>query len=136
MVDDGSFGFVSESSIETTRYGLISNVESRLLYALKQTSAICNELRDLLPERSEGVTVNTLGEQRHSDPVTVELETSRGPWKLTLSINEKLKIKSVKTELPSDLIKRAIAPSLTDEYFEDIAIILESLNFSIPEIDR
>jgi len=136
VLDNGSFGFVSESSIETTRYGLMSNVESRLLYALDQVQALCQELHTMLPERSEGSTLNPIGSQRHSEAVETELETARGPWKLSLSVDENLNVKSIHTELPSDLIVSAIGPALEDEYFEDIPLILESLNFSIPEIDR
>jgi NADH:ubiquinone oxidoreductase subunit D len=136
VVDNGSFGFVSESSVETTRYGLISNVESRLLYALEQSKTLCDELKGMLIERSEGPSLNPIGEQRFLDPVEIELETARGPWKLTLAVDDELRVKSVKTSLPSDLIVSAIGPALEDEYFEDLSIILESLNFSIPEIDR
>jgi NADH:ubiquinone oxidoreductase subunit D len=136
VVDNGSFGFVSESSVETTRYGLMSNVESRLLYALNQTQILCDELQTLLPDRSGGETLSPLGEQRFLEPVQIELETARGPWKLSLSVNSDLTVKSVVTELPSDLIITAIGAALENEYFEDLPIILDSLNFSIPEIDR
>jgi NADH:ubiquinone oxidoreductase subunit D len=136
VLDNGEYGFVSESSIETTRYGLVSHVESRLLFALKQSRRLCQDLHELMDQKAQGSALTPLGSSRKKNEVEKTLETARGEWSLTLKLNDALHVKSVSTRLPSDSIVKALAPALAEEYFEDLPLILESLNFSIPEIDR
>lgn len=136
VVDTGDFGFVSESSIETTRHGLVSNVESRLVFALERTMKICGELRELLTERADGTSLHPLGSARTLQTVHSEIETERGVWSLNLSLDPELNVNEVLTNLPSDLVVGAIPHALEGEYFEDVPVILESLYFSIPELDR
>jgi NADH:ubiquinone oxidoreductase subunit D len=136
VVDNANFGFVSESSIETTRYGLVSHVESRLLFALEQTNALSDELRSLLAERFTGQPLFEIAKARSKKSVHVDLVSARGTWALELALDEALVLKSIHTTVPSDAIIAALPLALEDESFEDLPLILESLNFSIPEIDR
>ena len=136
VADNGRYGFVSESSVETARFGLVSHVESRLLYVLNQCKSLCEEIQAMFPERHTGETLSKLGTQRIAEPVRVKLDTARGGLSIMLWLDKNLIIKTIKTEMPSDQTRAAIIPALEGECYEDIPVILESLNFSIPEIDR
>ena len=136
VVDNANFGFVSESSVETTRYGLVSHVESRLIFAIEQTNVLSEELRTLLNQRFSGQPLFGIASGRSKKPAMVDLESARGVWSLELTLDGELQVKRVTTAVPSDLIIAALPLALKDESFEDIPVILESLNFSIPEIDR
>jgi len=137
VVDGGSFGFVSESSVETTRYGLVSHVESRLVYALERSFDLCEELGKILLESASGGRLSEIRDGKKEDSRSqVDIETARGSWSLELSLNSSRQVTEIKTRFPSDLIVDAISPALEGECFEDIAIILESLYFSTSEFDR
>ncbi len=135
IVDLGECGFVSEASIETTRYGRVSHVESRLVYSLKHCLKMSQSIEAHLVERKSSVHLQALGQGRGGD-ANLELETARGVWKMKLSLDQDLKVKSLVTHSPSELIQNAIAPALEGESLEDVSIILESLSLSIPELDR
>lgn len=141
IVDDGKMGFVSHSSIESTQYGTISHVESRLLYALKQTLEVSEELHELTGARHSDSFLAMPFKDLEVLPIKEakvkhELETGRGLWSLTMSVKKGLGIESVELITPSHEISRAIAPALEDEQFEDIPLILQSLNLLVTEVDR
>ncbi len=136
VFDTGNFGFVSESSVDTTSYGLVSHVESRLIYALDSSLVLCRDLGSVLDERSDTGRADEIGAIKFFEPTQVELETARGPWCISMALDLEGKITSLQTRLPSDLVVGAIPFALEDECFEDIPIILESLYFSISELDR
>ncbi len=136
VIDNGEYGFISEAAVETSRYGLISNVESRLNYAIEQCETLCSELTASLVERPEGDFLTKLKDKVSDEEVHLELETGRGDWSLKLALDKQLNIKRVKTSTPSERIVPTIALALENESFEDVPVILASLDFKIPEIDR
>jgi NADH:ubiquinone oxidoreductase subunit D len=141
VVDDGKLGFVSRASVETTQFGLVSHVESRLLYALKQTIEISDDLHDLVGERHLGAfQAQSLNEMKDHRPkhqsVSAEVTTGRGTWHLNLKLTKGLLVESLDITSPSHEISQAISPALEDEQFEDVPLILQSLNFLVSEIDR
>ena len=136
VIDEGSFGFVSEASVETTRYGQVSQVESRLCYALRQTSEGVDELFKMMKENVQGKHLTAGSEKIEKKQVMVELLTGRGTWRLELGVNSTGKIESMKTSSPSDEIMKALPFALDGEQVDDVPVILQSLNFLIAEIDR
>jgi|GEM_PF-2157381 len=141
VVDDGNLGFVSRAAVETTAYGWVSHAESRLLYALKQTVEISDDLHTLVSERHlGGFQVKPLSEIEQTKPkhkkVSSELPTGRGNWSLELALGDGLLIEEMRVQSPSHEISRAIPGALEDEAYEDIPLILQSLNFLVTEIDR
>ena len=140
VMDDGKMGFVSEASVESTRYGVVSQVESRLTYALKESFDISGELLDLINQIKEGEHLTRVTRDEFSkvrqESVQVDLETSRGKWQMSLALDPYQKIQSIAVQSPSQQIQPAILMALEGEQFEDIAVILQSLNFKVTEIDR
>lgn len=136
VADSGDYGFVSEASVETTRYGLISHVESRLVYALNQCKSLSFDLGELVVERHEGDHKTPLGTARSTDWVRLKTPTGRGDWGLGLQLDSNLVVSKIEIQTPSQNIQNAIQPALEGESLEDVAVILQSLNFSVPEIDR
>ena len=125
----------NESAVETT-HGLVSHVESRLLCALKLSEDLSAELEAKTSQKSSGAFLAPLSDKREKEEVHVQYETTRGVWGLNVQFDKDLKIKKVATTTPSQAIKEAIAPALEEESLEDVPLILQSLNFSVPEIDR
>jgi NADH:ubiquinone oxidoreductase subunit D len=134
VMDPGDSGFVSEASIETTRYGDVSHVESRLVYSLESCRELCVEVRETLLRRPAGAFLRPLGEG--SGETRHELETLRGVWALDLAVRPEGTVGSIRLGSPSSVIVNSIGPALVGESLEDLPLILESLSFSIPEIDR
>jgi len=134
ILDRGEYGFVSEASIESTRYGFVSHVESRLIYSLENCRSIAVDLRDLLNVRPLGdhLSVPVIRE----GSVSHERDTLRGPWGITLGLDSGGTVTALELRSPSSSIVSAIGPALEGESLEDLAVVLESLSFSIPEIDR
>lgn len=134
--DSGDFGLISATAVESPQSGLVSHVESRLLYAIEQTEALCAELCSLLIERPEGEHLQKIAQNVSKEEVSLGIETGRGHWSLSLSMDKDFKILKVVTTTPSDHIVPTIALALQNESFEDVPVILASLDFKIPEIDR
>jgi NADH:ubiquinone oxidoreductase subunit D len=134
ILDRGEYGFVSEASIESTRYGFVSHVESRLIYSLENCKAMALELRDLLNLRPGGTPLSV--PSVHEGRVVHEQDTLRGPWGITLGLDSAGSVTELELRSPSSSIVSAIGPALEGESLEDLAVVLESLSFSIPEIDR
>jgi NADH:ubiquinone oxidoreductase subunit D len=134
VLDRGEYGFVSEASIESTRYGFVSHVESRLIYSLENCKSIAAGLRDLLNLRPAGAHLSPFpvrgGQAFH------ERETLRGAWGMDLALDDAGDVTRLRLTSPSSSIVGAIGPALEGESLEDLAVVLESLSFSIPEIDR
>ncbi len=136
VVDNGDYGFVSESSVETTRYGLVSHVESRLICALTLSESLSSEIEAKMSERFTGNFIAPLTEKRGQEEIGIQHETARGTWGLLIKFDSALKVKKVMTTTPSQVIRQAIGPALEEESLEDVPLILQSLNLSVPEIDR
>jgi NADH:ubiquinone oxidoreductase subunit D len=141
VLDDGKMGFVTHSAVESTQFGMVSDVESRLLYALNQTIEISKDLEELLGERHLGTHQsdtlrNILQTKPKNNSVKVELETARGTWSLNLTIDAEVRVLEIKLETPSEQIVNTISRALEDEQVEDVPLILQSLNFLVTEIDR
>ncbi len=136
VIDQGRFGFVSEAAVESSRYGPVSHVESRLLYALKQCAELSEDLNEMISLRATGESSVSLAPVLANHEESLEIETARGNWALRLVLEKNSTVKAISISTPSDVIREAIAPALLDEAFEDVPLVLESLNFSIPEIDR
>lgn len=134
ILDRGEYGFVSEASIESTRYGFVSHIESRLIYSLESCKSMAAGLRDLLNLRPSGEHLASFAirEGRFSN----ERETLRGAWGIDLALDAAGDVTGLHLRSPSSSIVSAIGPALEGESLEDLAVVLESLSFSIPEIDR
>ena len=138
VMDNGNFAFVTESAVENTRYGLVSQVESRLLYAMKEVSDLSEELVELVNESQNGkhrVPVDSAPRLKQNS-VDSEIATLRGRWGMNISLTSDQKIQSLSVEAPSLQIQAAIPLALEGEQYEDIPVILQSLNFHVTEIDR
>jgi hypothetical protein len=137
VVDTGEFGFVSRAAVDSTRFGQVSHVESRLLHALGSTKEISEGLQKRLMERPVGALRIKLPTRLGSEStVECELETVRGTWGLKLTLDPELLVSGIRVSSPSDSVKDAIFPALEGESLEDLPLILESLFLSVPEIDR
>lgn len=137
VLDAGDFGFVSKAAVESTRFGQISHVESRLLYSLGSAKAVSEGLLTRLVEQPAGaVRVKLASELKGQSLVESELETVRGTWSLALTLDPELLVSEIRVRAPSDSMKEAIFPALEGESLEDLPLILESLCLSVPEIDR
>ena len=136
ILDLGEYGYVSEAAVESTRFGQISHVESRLLYSLQSCKEISEDLRGLLNSNSPGAHGLPLPGFGVSGEAKSEIETLRGVCSLNIELDAERKIQSLVTRTPSDLIRNAIVPALEGESIEDLPLILESLSLSISEIDR
>ena len=140
IMDDGTMAFVSEAAVENTRYGLVSQVESRLIYALTETNDLSEELRELMSATPEGKFRTPFSRDEYykvrEPKVDAELVTSRGRWKMNLEIDSDQTIQSLVMSPPSQNILKAIPLALEGEQLEDIPVILQSLNFLVTEIDQ
>ena len=134
VLDRGDFGFVSESSIERTHYGFVSHVESRLIYSLENCREMVAGIPELLRARPPGAAIAPLG--TGIGTLEHELETLRGTWGMRLKVEAGGVVSQLELRSPSAAIIGAIGPALEGEALEDLPVILESLSFSIPEIDR
>ena len=134
VLDRGNYGFVSEASIESTRYGYVSHVESRLIYSLEHCREIAHDIRESLGRRPGGPTRSTV--RPAAGKIEHEMDTLRGTWVLRLALGSGGEVESIELKSPSSDIVGAIGPALEGESLEDLSVILESLSFSIPEIDR
>ncbi len=134
VLDRGEFGFVSEASIESTRYGFVSHVESRLIYSLQNCREMAGEMQELLRRGSKGeyfgAFVSKAGRISH------ERDTLRGAWGIALGLDSEGAVTELELRSPSSSIVKSIGPALEGESLEDLAVVLESLSFSISEIDR
>ncbi len=136
VVDGGKFGFVSETSVQTTHVGLVSQVESRLVFVLNCTRSCADEIMALVATPHKGAFLVEGWNKRIKPASTRDLVCWRGEWALELKLGEDLKVESMKVGTPSDAILGAIIPALESEYFEDTPLILKSLGFLVTEIDR
>jgi NADH:ubiquinone oxidoreductase subunit D len=140
VVDQGSFGFVSESSVENTQLGVVSHIESRLLYALKKSLEVAAELKEMIAEKTTGAHTQKEALAALAKPsiqhAEVALPTYRGTWALNLAVSKDKTIQSIEVSTPSDEIQKAIPFALAEESIEDVLLILQSLNFLVTEIDR
>jgi NADH:ubiquinone oxidoreductase subunit D len=141
VADDGKMGFVSNASVENSQYGLVSHVESRLIFAFKQTLELSELLLELLELRhSDEFQIKTSKEIAAlsviNPQVEIELESARGAWGVKLALKNDQTIESIEVSTPSEKICQAIPMALEDERFEDLPLILQSLNFRVTEIDR
>jgi Ni,Fe-hydrogenase III large subunit len=136
VVDPGDLGYVSEAAAESTRFGQVSHVESRLLYSLASCEEVCAALRTLLGSPVKGVFLERLPVDSRGGRWRSEVDTIRGPWSFDLELDQKHRVGALAVTTPSDRIRNAILPALEGESIEDLPLILESLSLSIPEIDR
>ncbi len=141
VLDHGNMGFVSFSSEEGTRLGMVSSVESRLSYALKQllkkTAKLNEEVNEVYTDehiRSFDEVAITKGQP--SKIGTATCETYRGTWSISLSLDQDGLINHLEVSTPSNQILPAIPHALEHESFDDIPLILQSLNFVVSEVDR
>jgi NADH:ubiquinone oxidoreductase subunit D len=65
-----------------------------------------------------------------------ERDTLRGAWGIALGLDATGAVTELELRSPSSSIVKAIGPALEGESLEDLAVVLESLSFSISEIDR
>jgi len=136
IIDLGDYGYVSEAAVESTRYGHVSHVESRLLYSLQSCKEISEDLLGLLSVQESGSHLVKIPGYGVDGEATAAIETIRGEWSLKLELDSSRTLRSVVFETPSDRIRNSIVPALEGESIEDLPLILESLSFSVLEIDR
>jgi len=136
VLDSGNYGFVSESAVESTRYGQVSHVKSRLDFSLRGTRELSLELKELVAEGAAGAYRHPIPENTPDTRVEKELETIRGVWRLELTLDRQQRLETFGVSAPSDLIKEAMHPALDGESIEDLPLILESLSLSVSEVDR
>lgn len=136
VIDDGKYGFVSKSSVGMSMLGSVSHVESRILGALLYTKEAASYLGETLGKRPSAEELKVQLGKQSSDKCRVEMETGRGLLALSLHLNVEGKLKSIKFDTPSDLIKESIGMALDGESVEDVPVILESLFLTVGEIDR
>ncbi|MBU6153066.1 MAG: hypothetical protein KGP28_02080 [Bdellovibrionales bacterium] len=136
VLDGGEYGFVSQSAIESTRYGQASHVESRLHFSLERCREISAALAELIRQSPAGVYRHKLPESSPDVRVEEVLETIRGNWKVELTLDREHRIETFAVQAPSDKIKEAMFPALEGESIEDLPLILESLSISVSEVDR
>jgi NADH:ubiquinone oxidoreductase subunit D len=138
VVDSGNLGFVSETSVETTRYGTVSQVESRLLHVLGKTESLSLEMNELLARNHANETMGNhlVPHQVKAGKFSSELHTGRGTWKLDLTLSASHLITKIEVTSPSDAIVPSIPLALESEKLEDVPMILRSLNFLVTEVDR
>ncbi len=136
IIDVGSYGFVSEAAVESTRFGQISHVESRLLFSLQSCKEVAEDLKRNISETIKGDYRVRISDRLENHKVEHRLETIRGVWSLSAEFGERSEVRSIQISSPSDLIKNSIAPALEGESLEDLPLILESLSFTVSEIDR
>ena len=140
VVDTGNLGFVSRALKEETRLGPVSNVKSRLDFVLESTLKICSILASDVFASVEGefrapAPLTEKNELKKND-VKSEFQSIRGSWFLRLSLSKGLFIKNLEVITPSDQSIRALSEALLDESFDDLPLIVQSLNLSIAEIDK
>jgi NADH:ubiquinone oxidoreductase subunit D len=136
VLDGGEYGFVSRSAIESTRYGQVSHVESRLLFSLERCREISAKLEEMIRMNPEGSFRQALPESSPDTRVEETLETIRGSWSVELTLDRQHRIETFSVRTPSDQIKESIFPALEGESIEDLPLILESLSISVSEVDR
>lgn len=136
MLDDGSFGFISEARVESSKLGWNSSVGSRLNYAMEEARHLAVSILELSRKVVGGAYLETRATDIKQKKVSLKFETLRGPWDVSMELGNKMQIKSVQVQTPSDQIKKAIPMILEEEAFDDIPVILGSANFSVTEVDR
>ncbi len=136
VLDGGEYGFVSRSAIESTRYGQVSHVESRLLFSLERCREISANLAEMIQVNPRGVHRHPIPETSPDVRVEETLDTIRGCWKVELTLDRQHRLETFTVSTPSDQIKEAVFPALEGESIEDLPLILESLSISVSEVDR
>jgi NADH:ubiquinone oxidoreductase subunit D len=136
MIDDGSYGFISEARVETSNLGWNSSVGSRLNYAIEESLHLAESIFALSQKIESGAFLSPLPDKVTVGRVAMKFETLRGPWDVAIELDPKLVLRSIQVQTPSDQIKNAIPMILEEEAFDDIPMILGSANFSVTEVDR
>ena len=141
VIDSEKNAFLSASSVETSRFGMVSNVESRLIHALQKTKQESEALFELVSlERKDeyvrNIDLSNLKAHENEASQTSQYQSSRGLWSVSLKLNHKTEINGLELVTPSQEMISYISPALEHESYDDIPIILQSLNFLVTEVDR
>lgn len=127
-----TLGFISDEKQDA----LSSSVGSRLNHVMEAAKELAQSMNESSTQISTGAFLQKIPDTFETLKATTSLHTFRGDWTASVEFSKNKVIKKIELETPSDRLKKTIPHLLEGESFDDLPLLLFSIDLSVTEVDR